>query len=91
MNALLQPFNTKLDTAPFSKIKIEDYFPAFQEGIKLAKAEIDAIANNTEAATFENTIEALAFSGDKLDRISNIFFNLNSEMMFVLTLNFLQE
>src|SRR5688572_2592459 len=78
MNALLQPFDTKLDTAPFSKIKIEDYLPAFQEGIKLAKAEIDAIAKNAEAATFENTIEALAFSGDKLDRISNIFFNLNS-------------
>jgi len=78
MNILLQPFDTKLDTAPFSKIKIEDYFPAFQEGIKLAKAEIDAIANQTEAATFENTIEALSFAGDKLDRISNIFFNLNS-------------
>lgn len=78
MNALLQPFNTKLDTAPFSKIKIEDYLPAFQEGIKLAKAEIDAIAKNAEAPTFENTIEALAFSGDKLDRISSIFFNLNS-------------
>src|SRR6478752_1349228 len=78
MNILLQKFDTKLDTAPFSKIKIEDYLPAFQEGIKLAKAEIDAIAKNPEAATFENTIEALAFSGDKLDRISNIFFNLNS-------------
>ncbi|REG98159.1 M3 family metallopeptidase [Flavobacterium aquicola] len=78
MNILLQKFDTKLDTAPFSKIKNENYLPAFQEGIKLAKAEIDAIVNNTENPTFENTIELLAFSGDTLDRISNIFFNLNS-------------
>jgi len=78
MNILLQKFNTKLDTAPFSKIKNEDYLPAFQEAISLAKGEIDQIVNNTENPTFENTIEALSFSGDTLDRISNIFFNLNS-------------
>ncbi|WP_348823587.1 M3 family metallopeptidase [Flavobacterium aestuarii] len=78
MNILLQKFDTKLDTAPFSKIKNEDYLPAFQEAISLAKAEIDTIVNNTENPTFENTIEPLSFSGDTLDRISNIFFNLNS-------------
>ncbi|OOG76248.1 M3 family metallopeptidase [Flavobacterium sp. A45] len=78
MNILLQKFGTKLDTAPFSKIKNEDYIPAFQEAIDLAKAEIDAIVNNTENPTFQNTIEALSFSGDTLDRISSIFFNLNS-------------
>ncbi|HEU4790675.1 MAG TPA: M3 family metallopeptidase [Flavobacterium sp.] len=78
MNILLQKFGTKLDTAPFSKIKNEDYLPAFQEAIDLAKAEIDAIVDNAENPTFQNTIEALSFSGDTLDRISNIFFNLNS-------------
>lgn len=78
MNILLQKFDTKLDTAPFSKIKNEDYLPAFQEAIILAKAEIDAIVTNPENPTFENTIETLSFSGDTLDRISNIFFNLNS-------------
>jgi len=78
MNILLQKFGTKLDTAPFSKIKNEDYLPAFQEAISLAKAEIDTIVNNTENPTFENTIEALSFSGDTLDRVTNIFFNLNS-------------
>ena len=78
MNILLQKFGTKLDTAPFSKIKNEDYLPAFQEAIDLAKAEIDAIVNNAETPTFQNTIEALSFSGDTLDRISSIFFNLNS-------------
>jgi Zn-dependent oligopeptidase len=78
MNILLQKFNTRLDTAPFSKIKNENYLPAFQEAIDLAKAEIDTIVNNPENPTFENTIEALSYSGDTLDRISSIFFNLNS-------------
>ena len=77
MNILTQKFQTKHDTAPFSKIKNEDFLPAFQNGITSARAEIDAIVNNSEAQTFENTIEALAFSGDTLDRISNIFFNLH--------------
>jgi len=78
MSVLTQYFNTKHNTAPFSQIKIEDYVPAFQEGIALAKAEIDAIVNNPEAPTFENTIVAMDFSGDILDRLSSIFFNLNS-------------
>ncbi|MHC0447198.1 M3 family metallopeptidase [Flavobacterium sp. 3-218] len=78
MSVLTQYFNTKHNTAPFSQIKIEDYVPAFQEGIKLAKAEIDAIVNNPDAPTFENTIVAMDYSGDILDRLSSIFFNLNS-------------
>jgi len=78
MNVLLSKFTTKHNTAPFSQINIEDYFPAFQEGIVLAKAEIDAIVNNPEAPTFENTILAMEFAGDILDRLSSVFFNLNS-------------
>ncbi|RTY86885.1 M3 family metallopeptidase [Flavobacterium sp. RSP15] len=78
MSILTHPFNTKYNTAPFSKIKNEDFLPAFQKGIELAKAEIDVIVQNPIKPTFENTIEALAFSGDVLDRISSIFFNLNS-------------
>ena len=78
MKILTQKFQTKHNTAPFSKIHIEDYKPAFIENIAKARAEIDAITNNTEAPTFQNTIEALDFSGDALDRLSSIFFNLNS-------------
>ncbi|KAF2519856.1 M3 family metallopeptidase [Flavobacterium salilacus subsp. salilacus] len=78
MNILTQKFNTKHDTAPFSKIKNEDYLPAFKEGIASAKTEIDAIVNNASAPTFENTIVAMSYSGDMLDRISSIFFNLHS-------------
>lgn len=77
-NPLLAVFKTPFDTAPFSKIKNEHFKPAFIEGIKLAKAEIDAITNNSEAPTFENTLAAMEFGGEKLDRISSIFFNLNS-------------
>ncbi|MBU0941875.1 MAG: M3 family metallopeptidase [Bacteroidetes bacterium] len=78
MTILTQKFTTKYDTAPFSQIKNEDYAPAIQEGIALAKAEIDAIVNNPEAPTFENTIVAMDYTGDILDRASSIFFNLNS-------------
>ncbi|MDO6736856.1 M3 family metallopeptidase [Wenyingzhuangia sp. 2_MG-2023] len=77
-NPLLQEFNTPYTTAPFEQIKNEHYQPAFEQAIKESKAEIDAIVNNSEAPTFENTIEALDFSGYKLSRISSIFFNLNS-------------
>jgi peptidyl-dipeptidase Dcp len=78
MKILTQNFQTKNNTAPFSQIKIEDYQPAFEENIAKARAEIDAITQNPEAPTFENTIEALDFSGQELDRLSSIFFNLNS-------------
>jgi peptidyl-dipeptidase Dcp len=78
MEILLKKFNTKFETAPFSQIKMDDYKPAFEENIKNAKAEIDAIVNNPETPTFKNTLEALDFAGNPLDRLSSIFFNLNS-------------
>ena len=78
MNILTQKFNTKYETAPFQEIKEESYLSAFHELIARSEKEIDAIANNPAEATFENTIEALAYSGEQLDRVSSIFFNLNS-------------
>ena len=78
MNPLLEKFNTKYTSSPFEEIKEEHYLPAFQELVKTSEKEIDDITNNPEAPTFENTIEAMAFSGEQLDRVSNIFFNLNS-------------
>ena len=74
MNPLLQDYNT----APFTKIASEDYKPAIKKGIEIAKAEIDAIVNTKEAPTFKNTTEALDYTGEKLNRITSIFFNLNS-------------
>ncbi|MEH7888098.1 M3 family metallopeptidase [Elizabethkingia meningoseptica] len=77
-NILLEYFQTPFHTAPFDQIKNEYYLPAFQELIKKSETEIEQIANNPEAPTFSNTIEALAYSGEQLDVVSNIFFNLNS-------------
>ncbi|UII74902.1 M3 family metallopeptidase [Flagellimonas sp. HMM57] len=73
-NPLLQPF----DQAPFEQLKNEHFKPAFVQAIENTKKEIDKIANNPEAPTFKNTLEALDFSGRQLDRISSVFFNLNS-------------
>ncbi|MBT8316450.1 MAG: M3 family metallopeptidase [Lutibacter sp.] len=77
-NPLLEIFNNPFSTAPFSLIKNEHFKPAFIAAIKVAKQEIDIITSNSTVPTFENTIEALEFSGQLLDRISSIFFNLNS-------------
>src|SRR5690606_35486104 len=77
-NILLKIYETPYNTAPFSKINDSDFLPAFKKAIENAKSEIDAIVSNPEQPTFENTIEALEFSGEQLDRISSIFFNLNS-------------
>jgi peptidyl-dipeptidase Dcp len=78
MSILNQYFSTPYNTAPFSKIKNEDFLPAFKTAIEKARKEIDAIVENVEHPTFKNTIETLEFSGQELDRISSIFFNLNS-------------
>lgn len=78
MNPLTHKFTTKHDTAPFSKIENSHFLPAFTEAIAEAKKEVDAITNNPEAPTFENTVEAMSFSGDMLERVSSIFFNLHS-------------
>ncbi|EGV44138.1 M3 family peptidase [Bizionia argentinensis JUB59] len=78
MNILNTKFQTLFQTAPFSKIKDADYLPAFKIAIDKARAEIDTITKNTEAPTFENTIETLDFSGEELDLLASIFFNMNS-------------
>lgn len=78
MNILTEKFNTPYHAAPFDKIKNEDFLPAFKTLIEESEKEIDDIAQNPEEATFENTVELLAFSGEQLERVSSIFFNLNS-------------
>ena len=77
MNPLLQEF----DTAPFSEIKNTDYKEAFKKAIEIAKNEILQIISNDETPSFENTTVALDFTGEKLSRVSSIFFNLNSAEM----------
>ena len=75
-NPLLTESKLPFGAPQFDKIKNEHYLPGFTQGIAEAKAEIDAIADNPEKPTFENTIEAMEYSGRTLDRVSNIFYNL---------------
>jgi len=77
-NPLLQKFDTPNETFPFDKIKNEHLMPALLEGIERGKNEINKIADNIESPTFENTIIALDRSGELVERVSNVMFNLNS-------------
>jgi peptidyl-dipeptidase Dcp len=77
-NPFFKPFGTPHETVPFDKIKIEHYKPAFLEGMRLQNEEIQAIIENSEAANFENTIVALERSGEMLNIVSAVFFNLLS-------------
>jgi len=76
-NPLLGEFNTPYQTPPFDKITLADYKPAFEQAIAVAKAEVNTIIENGDAPTFANTVEALDNSGELLNQVSEIFFNLN--------------
>ena len=76
-NPFLSEYTTPFQVPPFDQIKNEHYMPAFEAGMAEQQAEIDAIVNNPETPTFENTILPFDKSGQILDRVSNVFFNLN--------------
>ena len=71
-------FQTPYNAAPFSRFTPSDYLPAIEKAIAESLAQIDSIAQNPEPATFKNTVEALAYTGLTLDRLTAMFFNLNS-------------
>ena len=71
-------FQTPYNAAPFSSFTATDYLPAIEKAIGESLAQIDSIAQNPEPATFKNTVEALAYTGLALDRLTAMFFNLNS-------------
>ena len=75
-NPFFQTWNTPYGIPPFEQIKYEHYLPAFEEGMKQQKAEIDLICNNQDEPTFENTCEALEYSGELLYNVTLIFSNL---------------
>ncbi len=76
MNPLLTDSTLPYGAPQFDKIKTEHYLPAFEQAITEAKAEIDAIVNNPDAPTFENTIAALDEAGGRLNDAAGIFYNL---------------
>ena len=71
-------FQTPYNAAPFSSFTATDYLPAVEKAIAESLAQIDSISQNPEPATFKNTVEALAYTGLELDRLTAMFFNLNS-------------
>ena len=75
-NPLLVEQDTPFGVPAFDKVKIEHYMPAFEQAIAENEAEIAAIVNNPEAPTFANTIEALDRSGELLDKVVGVFFNV---------------
>lgn len=75
-NPLLTESPLPYGAPQFDKIRPEHFMPAFEAGMAEGRAEIDAIVANPEPPTFANTIEALEFSGNTLNRVSDIFYNL---------------
>ena len=78
MNPFFKEYNTKFNIAPFDKIKVKHYLPAFKKAIEEHNAEIKEIVNNKENASFKNTIEALEYCGTMLTKVGNVFFNMYS-------------
>ena len=76
-NPFLTEYTTPFQVPPFDQIKNEHYLPAFEAGMKEQLAEVGAIIGNAETPTFQNTILPFDKSGETLDRVSNVFFNLN--------------
>ena len=81
-NPFFEPYNTPHDTAPFDRIRLEDFEEAFMEGIRRDNEQIEKIINNPEKPTFDNTIISVDDEKDNyydlLSRTSTVFFNLLS-------------
>ena len=75
-NPFLTEYQTPFKVVPFDQIKTEHYLPAFEAGMKEQLEEIDAIVNNEETPTFQNTILPFDKSGETLNRVSSVFFNI---------------
>ncbi len=75
-NPFFSDYGTPFETPAFDKIKTEHYIPAFEEGMKQQKAEIDVIIKNRAVPDFQNTILAYDKSGELLDKVGGVFFNL---------------
>ena len=87
-NPFLTESSAPFGAPEFDKITNEHYLPAFEAGIAEGKAEIDAIVANTDEPTFENTIEAMEYAGETLNRVAGIFYNImeahtNDEMQAI--------
>lgn len=76
-NPFLTAYTTPYEIPPFDQIEYKHYLPALEAGIEQKKAEIEAITSNADEATFENTIMPLERSGEILNKVGSVFFNLD--------------
>ena len=77
-NPFFSEYQTPFQVPPFDQIKLEHYLPAIDEGISEHLAEIKSITGNQEEANFDNTVLAFDQSGKLLEKVTQVFFNLNS-------------
>ncbi|MEE9269065.1 MAG: M3 family metallopeptidase [Candidatus Krumholzibacteria bacterium] len=77
-NPFFSKWGTPFEVPDFTRIKTEHYMPAFEAAMEQQRAEIDDIIDNPDPPSFENTIEVLEYSGELLDNVANVFFNLRS-------------
>ena len=77
VNPFFEVWKTPFQVPPFEQIKNEHFMPAYEEGMKLQVAEVEAIVNNNEKPTFENTIAAFEKSGKLFTKVNNVFNALN--------------
>jgi peptidyl-dipeptidase Dcp len=75
-NPFFQEWKTPFGVPPFEQIRNEHFLPAIKKGIEEQRREVQAIVDNREAPTFENTVEALDSSGDLLEKVQSVFSNL---------------
>jgi peptidyl-dipeptidase Dcp len=75
-NPFFKPYQTPFNVPPFNLIKTAHFLPAIREGIKRQQAEIEAIINNPQPPTFDNTVAALDVSGIFLSEVNSVFYAL---------------
>ncbi|WP_170551540.1 M3 family metallopeptidase [Ruegeria atlantica] len=75
-NPILSNWNTPFEIAPFNAISDDDFAPALEQAMQAHNAEIDAIADNPDAPTFANTVEALEAAGEQMDKVLSVFFTV---------------
>lgn len=75
-NPILSDWTTPFEIAPFARISDDDFTPALEQAMAAHNAQIDAIANNPEPASFANTIEALEAAGEQMDKVLSVFFTV---------------
>lgn len=75
-NPILSNWTTPFEIAPFNAISDDDFAPALEQAMQAHNAEIDEIANNPDAPTFANTVEALEAAGEQMDKVLSVFFTV---------------